>query len=406
MIDRVVILNDIAQPKGGATALALLSAYQLRARGLAVTMLVGDAGDNPALTQAGVEVVALGQERLGQAGVAGLAAGLYNRAAGAMVQRWIDANDTPGTVYHLHGWAQILSPAVFRALKRVEERVVLHAHDFFLACPNGSYAFLRTGQVCPLTPMSPACVSANCDRRNYGHKLWRVARQGVQRRFYDRHGSPPVLAIHEGMRPFLMRAGIPSASIHAVPNPVTPWSDTRIEAESNRQVLFVGRLEETKGPDLAAAAARAAGATITFVGDGVLRERLQAEYPEMHFLGRRTPEQIREIARTARLLVMPSRYPEPFGLVATEALWSGLPVVTTDTALLAEDIVTAGAGLAVEPRDTARFAAALRAILDDDDRCRAMSEAAFAGTRSLALSPEGWTDRLIDTYRGRLAGDV
>ncbi|WBH17105.1 glycosyltransferase [Sphingomonas radiodurans] len=119
-------------------------------------------------------------------------------------------------------------------------------------------------------------------------------------------------------------------------------------------------------------------------------------------MGRRGPAEIADYARRARLLVMPSRYPEPFGLVAVEALWSGLPVIATETAFLADDIVAAGAGLAVEPRDTDAFAEAIRTFFVDDARCRQASVAAFKDTRAVALSPDAWAERLIAGYRERL----
>ena len=405
MIDRIVILNDIARPMGGATALALLSAQLFRARGLPVTFIAGDAGENAELSAAGVEIVALGQVRLEATGFAtALVGGLFNRAAAAMITHWIESHDTPGTVYHLHGWAQILSPSVFKALKPVEDRLVLSAHDFFLTCPNGSQSFLKTGAVCALTPMTPACVTADCDRRHYAHKMWRVARQAVQRRYYDRRQSPPVLVIHEAMRAFLMRADVPSDRIVTMPNPVTAWVDERIAAEDNDEVLFVGRLEATKGPDLAARACRAAGVKLRLIGDGAMRPQLAADFPEVQFMGRCDASEIAHHARRARLLVMPSRYPEPFGLVAVEALWSGLPVIATDTAFLAHDIVAAGAGLAMNPRDTADFAGAIRSLFDDDAHCRRASVAAYQDTRDVALSPETWAERLLDQYDDRLSG--
>lgn len=39
---------------------------------------------------------------------------------------------------------------------------------------------------------------------------------------------------------------------------------------------------------------------------------------------------------------MASRYPEPFGLVAAEASMSGLPVILSDTAFLAEEVEKLG----------------------------------------------------------------
>lgn len=258
MIDRIVVINDLSQPKGGATGLALDSIRSFRSGGYPVTLLCGDEGANAELADLGTKIVGMGGHRLREGkGMRALATGIYNPAARAMIARWIAAHDTPGTVYHLHGWSQILSPAVFAALRPVRHRLVISAHDFFLGCPNGAFADLRTGAPCRRSPLSPSCLLANCDRRSRAEKAWRIARFAVQRHLYDPAHSPPVLAIHAAMQPLLRRAGIPGTAISVLPNPVVPYSTARIPAEVNRDVLFVGRLEETKGPDLAAEAARA-----------------------------------------------------------------------------------------------------------------------------------------------------
>jgi len=403
-IDRIVVINDLARPMGGASALALSSAHGFRTQGHAVTLLTGDAGDDGSLAAAGIACVALGQGRLlSRPMVTAAMAALWNRSAARMVARWIAANDTPRTIYHLHGWLQILSPAVFHALAPVRDRLVISAHDFFLACPNGAFADLKTGTPCPLTPLSRSCILADCDRRSRRHKLLRIVRHAIQTRVFDPGHAPPVLAIHAAMAPLLARAGIPASAIHALPNPVVPWSATRITAEHNREVLFVGRLEETKGPDLAAAAARAAGVPLRLVGAGAMEPMLRARHPEARFSGRLSPAQIAEVAQNARVLIMPSRYPEPYGLVAMEAARSGIPVILPGTALLAHDMVRHGAGLAVNPRDTAGVAENLAALAQDDDRVRAMSQAAFALPAELGLSTQAWITRLLDFYAARIA---
>lgn len=403
MIERIVVINDSSLAKGGATGLSLASALAFRKRGLAVTLLTGDGGQNPELAEAGIDVVALGQDRLLSSPMHKvLFSALYNKAAKEMVADWIAKNDGPGVVYHLHGWAQILSPSIFQALKPVSDRLVLSAHDFFLVCPNGAFAFLNTGAVCTLTPMSGACVKANCDRRSYVHKLWRVARQAVRQSLFDlKREEPPVLAIHEAMRPFLVRGGVPDHAVRTVPNPVRPFLTERAHAERNSEFLFIGRLEDGKGPDLAAAAARRAGVPLRIIGDGPMRAWLEQEYPEVIFSGRRSFEEIGPLAAQARALVMPSRYPEPYGLVAAEALWSGLPVIAADTAFLAPDIVAAGAGYSAPPRDEAALAEAMTR-LKDDEVARAMSVAAFERTRSIGLSPDAWTSALLAAYEERL----
>jgi len=404
-IDRIVVINDLARSMGGASALALLSARGFRARGHAVTLLVGDAGDHDgALAALGIDCVALGQDRLlTRPRIEAAMAALWNRQAAQMIAGWIRRHDTPQTVYHLHGWLQILSPAVFRALAPVRDRLVISAHDFFLACPNGAFADLRSGTPCPHRPLTRACLLSACDRHSHAHKLLRVVRHAIQTWVLDPRAAPPILAIHHGMAPLLARAGIPPASIHTLPNPVTPWSATRIPAEANRYALLVGRLEKTKGADLAAAAARAAGLPLRVIGTGALEPSLRMHYPEVRFHGRQPPVEIARIAAQARLLVMPSRYPEPFGLVAMEAARSGLPVILPPTALLAPDLVARGAGIAVDPRDPVGFAGILTILAADDQRVAAMSEAAFTQTGDLALSPAEWVEALLAFYAGRLA---
>lgn len=403
---RVVVLNDRSLALGGATGLALLSARLLRQRGIPVTLLVGDAGENAALTEADIPVHGLGGATLLQAGAAAsLRRGLYNPATLDLVADWIRRHDDPGTIYHLHTWTQILSPSVFTALRSVQDRLFVSAHDFFLTCPNGAYALYRQGRLCPHVPLGIACVTTNCDRRSYTHKLWRVARQAVQARtlrYGD--GSPQVLAIHAAMRPLLVRGRVPDEAITIVPNPIQPWSPTRIPAERNGKFVFVGRLHKEKGPDLAAKAARAAGVPLVLIGDGPLLDSLRQTYPEVHFTGRQPPDTIAQLVRDARALVMPSRYPEPYGLVAGEALWSGLPVILTDQALLAADIVGRDAGLACDLHSDTALADAMRRTMQDDVLTERMSHNAFHRTSDLGLPVERWIDALLAAYGTALQG--
>ncbi len=406
--ERLVIVNDFSIARGGATALALLEAELFCRRGMPVTFIAGDAGDNPDLGRCGVSVVALGQQRLLEAGVPPAAfRGIYNRRALATLADWLARNDTPATVYHLHVWSQVLSPSVFAALASVRPRTVITAHDFFLVCPNGAYANYVSGTTCSLKPLSPSCLLTACDKRNYAHKLWRAARQGVQSRalrFED--GRPTVLMIHEGMREPLERGGVPNTALRALPNPIRPWHATRVEAESNRTFVFVGRLGEEKGPDLVARAARRAGVPLTIIGDGPLRAGLQDGFPEVTFTGQLAPEAVAERTRSARTLVMPSRYPEPYGLVAVEALWSGIPLVTAKSALLTSEIERRGAGVACDPLDEGQFADTLALLARDDALVRRMSGHAFEKTRDLGLKPDAWGDELESAFSDVLASSL
>lgn len=402
-VSKIVMINDTSVSRGGTAALALLAMRNLRGRGIPVHWVCGDDGVNDDFARLGVPVTAAHQvPLLERSRIEAARSGVYNTPARDMVARYIAERDDPGTVYHLHGWAQILSPAVFSALARVAERVFVHAHDMFLACPNGVYMDYRAEQVCTRVPLSLNCALTNCDKRAYVHKVWRLARQAVLRRTFDR--ALPwagVFQIHPDMQSRLERGAIPARLCRTLRNPADPYSTTRIRAEENKGFIYVGRLEADKGVLALAEAARRTGSAVTFIGEGVLRGDLEARFPEFPVTGWKTRDEIGAIAAGTRALVMPSQHSEPFALVLPEAIHSGLPVLVAESALMAAEIVTRGLGIGFDATDAGSFDAVLReANAATPERLRAMSAAGFAASPRLALTVEAWTDGLIEAYQG------
>jgi glycosyltransferase involved in cell wall biosynthesis len=400
-VSKIVVINDTSTDFGGTTALALLSVRQFRARGLRVVYICGDSGENPELAGLGVEVVAAGSAELLKLSFAkAFVNGIYNIAAKDLVARYIAENDDPDTVYHVHGWAQILSPSIFSALAPVAARCFFHAHDMFLACPNGVYMDYKHREVCHRRPLSLSCVLCNCDKRSYFQKGWRVMRHTSLAQTLDlRHPWAGIIALHPAMVPRLARAGYPEAMFHILRNPVTPFSTTRIKAEDNSDLVYVGRLEEDKGVLYLAEAAARTGMRLVCIGDGALRGVMEQRFPDVVVTGWMPREKIGPLLTKARALVMSSLHPEPFALVLPEALESGLPVAVVKTALLAEEIVAAGLGVSFDMYDSASADAALIRIRDASaDEIRKMSIAGHSKTPCLANTVQQWTDGLVSLY--------
>src|SRR5947207_106421 len=138
MLRRVVLVSDLAAERDGATAIAMSAARALRKRGVAVTYVCGDDGQNPELADLGVQIVSLRGREIGKANRLGAAvAGLYNVKAARLLRSVIDEVDGEGVVYHLHNWSKILSPSALQALSGVSERLLISTHDDFLAYPKG-----------------------------------------------------------------------------------------------------------------------------------------------------------------------------------------------------------------------------------------------------------------------------
>lgn len=400
-IDRVVIINDFSVANGGCSLLALLSLRQFRDLGIPVTYICGDAG-NPTLASAEVEAVALGGESILTAGTgASVVKGIHNADAMAMIDNWIDANDTPGTIYHVHGWAKILSPSIFRALSRVADRTVIHAHDFFLACPNGAFYNYPSHSLCHLKPLSAGCIASQCDKRNYAQKLWRAARSARLRFVLSNDAMlfKHVVLIHEKMAPLFELAGFSPEVLHTLRNPVLPFTRERVSAEDNSEFFFIGRLDPEKGIEDAVQAAIMAGVTLNIIGDGPLAKGLEALGPQIRLLGWLNHDEIASRVRTARAVILPTRYPEPFGLVALEASMSGIPVIVSDKAYLADEMVEAGTGITCDTSDPVAFAQGLRDVESmPRTAIQAISMRAFEGRAKMATTPDEWRDGLIAEY--------
>ncbi len=400
--DRVVVLNNVSMARGGATALALLSAKLLRARGVPVTYLCNDRGLNPDLTDAGVEILGVGSNDDRPENAGGLLTGFHNAATARALRAWMTQHDTPRTVYHLHGWAHGLSPSVFAPLRNAKGRVALHAHDYFLACPNGAFFDYRRSEACLRRPMSMSCLTTNCDKRRMVHKVWRSARHASRQVRFDVNDAQIIL-IHEGMAPNMERAGILPEAMRTVRNPIKSLCTTRVCAEENRSAIYIGRLEPEKGIEDALIAARQSGTKLTIAGDGPLRDRLQREHPEANFLGWVGADEIARHLQSARVALMPSRYPEPFGMVCLEAIGAGVPVILPPSALLSHDVAKLGLGYVCDTRDIGAFAGTLGKAASDDAYIKSSSERGFDMLRQLAPDQDGWIGQLLDVYGGLLA---
>lgn len=139
-------------------------------------------------------------------------------------------------------------------------------------------------------------------------------------------------------------------------------------------VLFLGRLNSIKGPDLllhafVTLAERFPELHLVFAGpDGGLRGELVARggaaglADRIHFIGFVEGDTKTAALRAASLLVIPSRR-EAMSIVVLEAGACGCPVLFTDTCGLAE-IANAGAATMVKP-DAAAIATGLASVLSD-----------------------------------------
>jgi glycosyltransferase involved in cell wall biosynthesis len=170
------------------------------------------------------------------------------------------------------------------------------------------------------------------------------------------------------------------------------------------RILFVGGLSQRKGiadlfegMDLLGSAVE-----LTVIGrkpTGVCAP-LEAALGKYRWIDSLPRTQILEEMRRHDVLVFPSLF-EGFGLVVTEALSQGLPVITTPNTC-GPDVLTNGEdGFIVPIRDPQMIAEKLELLHRDRERLRAMSEA--ASQKAKTLTWESYRQGVVAVVREALA---
>lgn len=202
----------------------------------------------------------------------------------------------------------------------------------------------------------------------------------------SRAAADRVRAMHDLVRVEVAAPGVDPAPL-TVPGP------------AGRRLLCVAAVSPRKGQDLLVGALEndLAGLDWQCVFAGAIIKPVPYADPRLRFKGALHGAALDEAYGEADLLVLPSRA-ETYGMVVTEALARGIPVLATDVGGVPEALGTApdGAlpGILIPPDDRPALAAALRSWFTDGalrDRLRAAARArretlpSWSGTAS-ALS--------------------
>jgi glycosyltransferase involved in cell wall biosynthesis len=193
-----------------------------------------------------------------------------------------------------------------------------------------------------------------------------------------------------------------------IPNPY----DSRVfqggpqQSERKREFVFLGRLVEEKGLDILLQALsglrrRDLQPQLTVVGSGPelakwqdLTRRLGLE-AQVEFLGPQTGSQLATTLHEHQTLVVPSRYDEPFGVVALEGIACGCAVIASSGGGLPEAV--GPCGITFRNGDLAELEQALERLLRrPDERERLV---AHGPEHLLQFQPRLVAERYLDLFR-------
>lgn len=304
---------------------------------------------------------------------------------------------------------------------------LVHLHD-----PSNPYVTLRlqkryptlvcvqtTGHYClgtkffPRGPrpceraFGPACLALAVARGCASRRPTRLAREypRVRRELESLRAARSIVVCSRYMRGVLARNGVPEERIVVVPS-FSPGVEAAsvCPCPAEPRLLFAGRITKGKGLELLLEAlARLPEATLDVVGDGdrasachELARRLRVS-ERVRFLGWQPSEALSALYAGARVVVVPSVWPEPFGLVGVEAMACGRPVVAVGVGGIPEWLEDGKTGLLCEPTPESLSVAVSR-LLADSSLAQAMGRRGRERWQQ-HFSPRAHWELLQEAYR-------
>jgi glycosyltransferase involved in cell wall biosynthesis len=384
---RVLLVNKYAHVTGGADLNCLGLAEVLRRRGHDVALL-STANPRNAFGEGEFIPASVTHASRGELGAArrlGVARrAIWNPGAAAAMQRLIQ-RFCPQVV-HTHKLYPQLSVAPVIVAARAKLPIVQTLHDYeFLAA---DYRDHRGRWI-------------DRDESELSFRALNTATYALRRWLHARR----VDAWIANSRYVAARYEARGVASTVLPSFVEPPTGDPPGFSERRGIVFVGRLHPEKGVrDVLELAELLPSLEVSVAGHGPLEGEVAeaaSRLPNLSFSGRLDRAGVIECLRGARVSVVPSRWQEPGGIAALEAMSVGTPVVAYASGGLGEYVADAGGGRVIEP-DAHALACECEAVQRDRSAWERLSRQGVAGVAArhspdeYAIAVERIYGRLID----------
>jgi len=247
---------------------------------------------------------------------------------------------------HLNNFLYHTSPIVLFLIKGIPS--VMTVHDYQLICPLGT--FLPKQESLCLNKINKKCISCIGPVKFIIELLKRqLINQGIKnitrfitpsnylKKQMELNGFGPVCTLYNGIKLF------------------------NYSSPPNHKILsYFGRLSPEKGVDYLIRAmpkiiSKFPDAKLEIIGDGPEREHLMelsktlGLMGSVFFRGKIPHEKISKYYQDSSIIIVPSIWPEPFGLIGPEAMSVGRPVIASNMGGIPEWLENGKTGFLVPP---------------------------------------------------------
>ncbi|MEO6525186.1 MAG: glycosyltransferase family 4 protein [Gemmatimonadaceae bacterium] len=370
---KILLLNDYATATAGAERITLQMRDALRARGHAVRVFASRAELIPGESFA--DATCFGTNSRLQT----LTSTVNVSAARALTR---ELRSFAPDVVQVHMFMWQLSPSILKVLRDVPS--VYWAMTYKAVCPTG-LKWLPSGAPC-VERAGLVCLTGGCiTLPGFGPLMLQRLRWRRDRGAFD-----AIVCCSAAVQRELEADGIATREViwpGTLPHSASP------PLRDPPTVTFAGRLTSDKGVDVLVRAFRAVrqrqpDARLLIAGAGPLDGTLRALIAQLgltgavELLGQLDHEGISGLLDVSWVHVVPSRWPEPFGLTCTEAMMHGVAVIASEIGGLTEIVQDGVTGLSVPPGNELALTDAMARVLSDRSLAERLGDAGRTHARA------------------------
>ena len=284
-------------------------------------------------------------------------------------------------------------------------RTVQMVHDHVMCCPRRHKYFAIGNHVCTKAAGWRCYLDAAFLKRD-PESLTGISYSSIQEKLNEmrrHHSLDSIVVASEFMRAELIQNGFSQERVHLLHTGVRKQGITFPPPLSSiPTVLFVGQLIREKGVDflLHALAKIKVPFSAVIVGKGNAEDSLRRLCAELKLIGQVefrgwvNHEQLANLYAGARVVAIPSRWPEPSGLVGMEAMRHARPVVAFDVGGIPDWLQDGRTGFLVPEQDVRSFSNALLKLIVDQELAQHMGEVGLSAAAEL-FSFDNYIDELL-----------
>ncbi|MEF2889959.1 MAG: glycosyltransferase [Turicibacter sanguinis] len=236
-------------------------------------------------------------------------------------------------IVHLHIFQHQISPSILDVCKKYDIPTIYTAHDLKMICPN--YKMMHHSKVCEECKNGHFynCVKNKCVKDSYSKSLVNFI-EGYFHKYKKTYDVIDyILTPSHFYKKKFIQFGVNSDKVIHLPNFLEQEDDSFNLNEVNKNYyLYFGRLSEEKGIITLIKAVEKLNVTLYVVGTGPLKEEIDNyiitnSINNVKMLGFKSGNELKEIVRNSKAIILPSEWYENGPYSAIESLQLSRPII-------------------------------------------------------------------------------